>query len=224
MNTAVIFGARSGVGLYLARRLRADGVTVCAMLRPGADAAELEALGVRISRGDAFSSGDIDAALNLAGTAPFDVVSTIGGRREDGRFADEHGNINIAERAAARGVERFVLVTSIGCGEMAPYRSERAIAAFGDAVDAKTRAENHIRRIIPSATFIRPGGLRSEPGTGRGILSEDAQMHGFIHREDVAELVLRALRDPATQGRALAAVDADQARSVNPIQPFSLAE
>lgn len=223
MNTAVIFGARSGVGLHLARRLRADGVTVCAMLRPGADAAELEALGVRISRGDAFSIGDVDAALDLAGSAAFDVVSTIGGRREDGRFADEDGNINIADRAAARGVERYVLVTSIGCGEMAPYRSERAIAAFGAAVQAKTRAENHTRRIIPSATFIRPGGLRSEPGTGRGILSDDVQIHGFIQREDVADLVFRVLRDPTTQGRELAAVDADSARSVHPIRPFALA-
>jgi nucleoside-diphosphate-sugar epimerase len=95
---------------------------------------------------------------------------------------------------------------------MAPYRSERAIAAFGASVDAKTRAENHARRVVPSATFIRPG-----------ILSDDPQIHGFIHREDVADLIARALRDPATQGRAFAAVDADQARSANPIEPFPLA-
>lgn len=223
MNTTVIFGARSGIGLHLARHLRASGVTVCAMLRPGSDATDLEALGVRISRGDAFSTTDIDAALDLAGSDRFDVVSTIGGRREDGRFADEDGNINIAERAVARGVDRFVLVTSIGCGEMAPYRSERAIAAFGAAVDAKTRAENHLRQLMPSATLIRPGGLYSEPASGRAILSDDAQMHGFVHREDVAILLERVLRDPATRGCALAAVDADQARSVNPIQPFPLA-
>lgn len=224
----VIFGARRGVGLHLARLLRQARVPVIAMLRPGTDAAALEAMGVGIIRGDAFVRDDIEATLDLAGeggagAGGFDVVSTVGGRHEDGRFADEDGNINIADAAAARGVGRFVLVTSIGCGEMAPYRSERAIAAFGAAVDAKTRAEDHARRVLPFATFIRPGGLRSEPATGRGILSEDAQMHGFIHREDVADLVARALRDPATQGRAFAAVDADQAHSVNAIEPFPLA-
>lgn len=227
MTPTVIFGARTGVGLHLARLLRGDGVPVVAMLRPGADAGELEAMGVRIARGDAFLPEDIDAALDLAlefdPDGEFDVVSTIGGRREDGRFADEDGNINIADRAAARNVGRFVLVTSIGCGDMAPYRSERAIAAFGAAVDAKTRAEDHARRVIRAATVIRPGGLRSEPATGRGILSDDPQMHGFIHRADVADLVRRALRDPATEGRAFAAVDADQAHSVNPIEPFPLA-
>lgn len=228
MTATLIFGARTGVGLDLARLLRARGMPVAAMLRPQADAGELEALGVAVSRGDAFSRQDIDAALDLAAQGgaggEVDVVSTIGGRRADGRFADEDGNIAIAEQAAARGnLGRFVLVTSIGCGEMAPYRSERAIAAFGASVDAKTRAENHTRRIIPAATFIRPGGLRSEPATGRGILSDDVEIHGFIHRADVADLVSRALRDPATEGRAFAAVDADQARSVNPIEPFPLA-
>lgn len=228
MTVTVIFGARTGVGFHLARLLRERRQPVVAMLRPGTGAGELETLGVDVVRGDAFSPADIDAALDLAAEAAaggeFDVVSTVGGRHADGRFADEDGNVNIAERAAVRDtLGRFVLVTSIGCGEMAPYRSERAIAAFGASVDAKTRAENHARRIIPSATFIRPGGLRSEPATGRGILSDDAQIHGFIHREDVADLIARALRDPATEGRAFAAVDADQARSIHPIEPFPLA-
>jgi nucleoside-diphosphate-sugar epimerase len=227
MTVTVIFGARTGVGFHLARLMRARGEPVVAMQRPGTDAGPLEALGVRVCRGDAFSGDDIDAALDLAGEGKaggeFDVVSTIGGRHEDGRFADEDGNVNVVDRAARRDLGRLVLVTSIGCGEMAPYRSERAIAAFGASVDAKTRAENHARRVVPSATFIRPGGLRSEPATGRGILSDDPQIHGFIHREDVADLIARALRDPATQGRAFAAVDADQARSANPIEPFPLA-
>lgn len=226
MTVTVIFGARTGVGFHLARLMRERREPVVAMLRPGTDAGLLETLGVDIVRGDAFSPSDIDAALDLAAAAggEFDVVSTVGGRHADGRFADEDGNVNIAERAAARDeLGRFVLVTSIGCGEMAPYRSERAIAAFGASVDAKTRAENHARRIIPSATFIRPGGLRSEPATGRGILSDDVQIHGFIHREDVADLIARALRDPATEGRAFAAVDAGEARSIHPIEPFPLA-
>ena len=228
MTVTVIFGARTGVGFHLARLMRERRQPVVAMLRPGTDASALEALGVTVACGDAFSPYDIDAALDLAAKqeagGEFDVVSTVGGRREDGRFADEDGNVNIAERAAARNnLGRFVLVTSIGCGEMAPYRSERAIAAFGASVDAKTRAENHAQRIIPSATFIRPGGLRSEPATGRGILSDDVEIHGFIHREDVADLTARALRDPATEGRAFAAVDADQAHSIHPIEPFPLA-
>jgi len=221
MRPLLIFGASRGVGLALARQLRRRDVPVTAMLRPGSASDELTALGVRIVRGDAMSHGDVAAAF-AALSAGCDVVSTIGGRTPDGVYVDEIGNIKIIDAAAGRGVQRFVFVTSIGCGDMAPFRSERAIAAFGATVDAKTRAENHLRRVIPSATIIRPGGLRSDPGTGRGILTCDSEMHGFINRDDVAELIVRVLGDPAAIGQTFAAVDADNAQSVNPIRPFEL--
>ncbi len=222
MKPVLIFGASRGVGFLLARMLRQRDVPVLAMLRSEAAHADLKAAGVLASHGDAFSLSDVDRACALPRTE-FDVVSTLGGLGADGRYADDEGNINVINRAAAHGVKRFILVTSIGCGDMAPYRSERAIAAFGAAVDAKTRAEEHLKQTIPQGTAIRPGGLRSEPATGRGILTTDPQMHGFIHRADVADLIVRALRDERTAGRAFAAVDAEQAKSVNPIAPFPLA-
>ena len=222
MRPVLIFGASRGVGLLLAKKLRQGGVPVLAMLRSDSGRAELEADGVRIASGDAFSTSDIERAFSLV-QGKFDVVSTLGGLGPDGKYVDDVGNIDVIDEAARRGVTRFVLVTSIGCGDMAPFRSERAIAAFGAAVDAKTRAEEHMRRTIPQGTAIRPGGLRSEPATGRGILSTDPEMHGFIHRADVADLVARVLRDDDTAGRAFAAVDRDQAKSVNPIAPFPLA-
>lgn len=221
MRPVLIFGASRGVGFLLARLLRQGGIPVFAMLRSEAARADLEAAGVHVLFGDAFSVSELDRACALP-QAAFDVVSTLGGRGADGRFVDDEGNINVIDRAAARDVRRFILVTSIGCGDMAPYRSERAIAAFGAAVDAKTRAEQHLKRTIPSGTAIRPGGLRSEPATGRGILTTDPEMHGFIHRADVADLIARALRDDRTAGRAFAAVDADQARSINLVTPFPL--
>lgn len=222
MRPVLIFGASRGVGLLLAQQLRVDGVPVFAMLRPRAERADLHTHGVHVISGDAFSFAEVERAFALP-LAEFDVVSTLGGRGAPGRYADDEGNINVIDCAKVHKVRRCVLVTSIGCGEMAPYRSERAIAAFGAAVDAKTRAEEHLKRTIPSGTVIRPGGLRSEPATGRGILTTDPAMHGFINRADVADLVVRALRDDATTGRAFAAVDAEEAKSDNPIEPFPLA-
>ncbi|MCC7046614.1 MAG: NAD(P)H-binding protein [Alphaproteobacteria bacterium] len=221
MRPVMIFGASRGVGLALARLLRVGNVPVLAMLRSQAESSGLESLGVRIVRGDAFSRSDVAHAFAHL-PAGGDVVSTLGGRADDGRYVDHEGNVNVIERAATHPVERFVLVTSIGCGEMAPFRSERAIAAFGEAVDAKTRAEDHLKRTIPSATIVRPGGLRSAPATGRGVLIADPEAHGFVNRGDVAELVARALRDSGTTGRAFAAVDAEMARTTNAVAPFPL--
>ena len=48
-------------------------------------------------------------------------------------------------------------------------------------------------------TIIRPGGLKTQPATGRGVLTEDANVCGAIHREDVADLLVHALfSDKAT--------------------------
>lgn len=221
MRPVLIFGASRGTGLALARLLRSLNTPVAAMLRPATPSAELDTLGVRVVRGDAFSPPDVIRSF-ASEPAACDVVSTLGGRAPNGRYVDDVGNINVIDAAATREIGRFVLVTSIGCGDMAPFRSERAIAAFGAAVDAKTRAEEHLRRVLPSATIIRPGGLRSNPATGRGILTRDPQIHGFINRDDVAGLIVRVLGDAATSGQSFAAVDADTARSANAIMPFHL--
>ena len=41
--------------------------------------------------------------------------------------------------------------------------------------------------------IIRPGGLKNEPSTGAGILTEDNSVCGAIHREDLADLVISCL-------------------------------
>jgi len=224
MRPLVIFGASRGVGLELARLECAAHRRVIAPVRPQSDVAALDGAGAAFLRADALSRQDVTGTLARIG-GDFDIVSTLGGQADDGRRADDEGNINVIDAAVATGrARRFVLVTSIGCGEMAPFRSARAIAAFGAAVDAKTLAEERLRASGLDWTIVRPGGLVSEPATGRGLLFEDPQMHGFIHRADVARLVFRALRDMATAGHAFAAVDAGRMNSVNALPPFPLAE
>jgi NAD(P)H-binding len=41
--------------------------------------------------------------------------------------------------------------------------------------------------------IVRPGGLKSEPATGKGVLTEDNTVCGAIHREDLATLVVKSL-------------------------------
>ena len=50
-------------------------------------------------------------------------------------------------------------------------------------------------------TIIRPGGLKSEPATGSGILTEDRSICGAINREDVAALVVKALFSNKSDGK-----------------------
>ena len=50
-------------------------------------------------------------------------------------------------------------------------------------------------------TIIRPGGLKNEPGTGQGVLTEDNKVCGAIHREDVADLIVKALFSDKADGK-----------------------
>jgi hypothetical protein len=56
-------------------------------------------------------------------------------------------------------------------------------------------------------TIIRPGGLKSEPATGNGILTENYSVSGTIHRADVAQLACRCLQSPAANNKVLSALD-----------------
>lgn len=50
-------------------------------------------------------------------------------------------------------------------------------------------------------TIIRPGGLKTQPATGRGVLTEDPSVCGAIHREDVADLLVHALFSDKTNNK-----------------------
>ena len=50
-------------------------------------------------------------------------------------------------------------------------------------------------------TIVRPGGLKNEAGTGQGVLTEDPSVCGAIHREDVADLVIKALFSVKADGK-----------------------
>ena len=50
-------------------------------------------------------------------------------------------------------------------------------------------------------TIIRPGGLKTQPATGRGVLTQDASVCGAIHREDVADLLVHALFSNKTNNK-----------------------
>ena len=223
MRPLLIFGASRGVGLELARLESAAGRSVVALLRPKSDGGHLQQIGVQILRGDALSRPDIGQAL-ASFSGSFDVVSTLGGRGGGGRLADDDGNINVIDAVAASdGAGRFVFVTSMGCGDMAPYRSEKAVAAFGAVVDAKTRAEDRLRETDLDWTILRPGGLLSEPSTGNGLLTQNPEVHGFIRRADVALLIFRVLRDPTTSRKAFAVVDLNRMNCETPVNRFPLA-
>ncbi|MEG4580121.1 SDR family oxidoreductase [Microcoleus sp. MON1_C5] len=199
-------GASRGVGLEIAKCLIAQNMQVTALLRSPATSTELEGMGIKVVTGDALDAAAMEVAM--AGGEPIHaVISTIGGLPKDGERADYLGNKNLIDAAVKAGVQKFILVSSIGSGNSAAALQPQVLETLGPVLIEKEKAENHLIASGMIYTVIRPGGLKSEPATGNGILTEDSLVAGTIHRADVAQLVCQCLVSDAANNKVLSAVD-----------------
>ncbi|MES1022506.1 SDR family oxidoreductase [Gloeocapsa sp. BRSZ] len=206
INPSYIFlaGASRGVGREIAHYLTQQQLKVKALLRSEATRADLEAMGIEVVLGDALQISDVESAMTEGITA---VISTIGGLPKDGDRADYLGNKNLIDAAVKAGVQKFILVSSIGSGDSAQALPPQALATLGSVLAEKEKAEQHLINSGLTYTIIRPGGLKSEPATGNGVLTEDPRVAGTIHRADVAQLVCRCLNSEKANNKILSAVD-----------------
>lgn len=207
MTDTYIFlaGASRGVGLEIAKCLTAQNLKVKALLRTEAAKAELEALGIKIVLGDALNVGDVERAM--LGEPIHAVISTIGSLPKEGERADYLGNKNLIDAAVKAGVQKFILVSSIGSGNSAVALPPQALQTLGPVLVEKEQAEKYLIDSGLTYTIIRPGGLKSEPATGNGVLTEDPRIGGSIHRADVAQLVCHCLNSDLANLKILSALD-----------------
>lgn len=223
MTESLIFlaGASRGVGREIAKYLRTEQMKVKVMLRSSETRDELEAMGIQVVMGDALDITAVELAMQ---NQPISVViSTIGGLPKDGERADYLGNKNLIDAAVKAGVKKFILVSSIGSGNSVVALSPQALEVLGPVLVEKEKAEKHLIESGLIYTIIRPGGLKSEPATGNGVLSENYQVSGMIHRADVAQLVGRCVVSNLANNKIFSAVDKNMLFGNITVDEFSLA-
>lgn len=214
-------GASRGVGREIAKCLREKQIKVKALLRSPDTQAELEAMGVEVVMGDALNVADIEQAM-LGSPAISAVLSTIGGLPKDGQRPDYLGNKNLIDVAVKAEVEKFILISSIGSGKSRVALPPQALETLGSVLAEKEKAEQHLIDSGLNYTIIRPGGLKSEPATGNGILTEDYTISGTIHRADVAQLACECLQSPVANNKTLSALDRNMIWSQTEFEVLSL--
>ncbi|HEY9802609.1 MAG TPA: SDR family oxidoreductase [Leptolyngbyaceae cyanobacterium] len=222
-NTSNIFlvGASRGVGREIANYLSKQNLKVKALLRSEASRPELEAIGVQVVLGDAMNVNDLEQAI-LTDEPIHTVITTLGGTPSDVERPDYLGNKNLIDAAVKAGVQKFILVTSIGTGNSIEALTPQVLAVLGPVLLEKGKAEQHLVNSGLTYTIIRPGGLKSEPATGNAVLTEDTQVLGSIHRADVAQLVIRCLNSDRTNNKILSAVDKNMLFAQKDFVEFSL--
>ena len=205
-NGILLFGGTGRTGSEVAKLLAGRDEQVTAFVRPATDASALEALGIKIFRGDALDAETVNAAFESAQFRA--VISTIGGKRgQPGPRADCEGIEVIVDAAKEHGVQRMLMVTMVGAGDSKSAVSPKVIEVLGEAIEAKTKAENYLAESGLDYTILRPGGLPSDPGTGTGKLTEDHSLMGVITTADLGRLVVECLDDDSTAGHIYHAMD-----------------
>ena len=225
-NTNILVCGGGGVALETVRILKSMGSWVWMLQRTDARQKQIEKWFAVWAKGDALDLASVEKVFKgIDGGEVQAVVSTLGGTLEDNQV-DSVGNINVIETAKKFGVKKFILVTSIGCGNSRSALSAQAATTLGPVLDQKDKAEARLREICKDNgmefVIIRPGGLKSESATKNGVLVDNEAIIGSITREDTAKLVVDALFSDKTSGKTLHAVDKNMLMGEMPYEPFPL--
>lgn len=219
-DTVVVFGGDTDPGYRLTRRALAAGLGVLSVIVGPRDLDYIGRAGAERLLCDPTDREAVARVFEGRDGSQLAVACILGGSPQ----FNSQGNINVIDAAAAAGVRRFILTTSIGCGESAVALDPMVKAFAGRAIRAKEWAENHLRSTDLDWTIVRAGGTTRRPGSGTAILTESINVTGFISLTDLGDMLFLALRSPRTSHLALAAVD--RARSYNldgaPLVPFEV--
>lgn len=201
MKTWVIFGAGGkGIGAHIADIAVEQQRPVVALVRNQQAATRLQEKGIKTVIGDATDATAVEQVLTLAGNEA-DIISTMGG---DNDYLAHRTVIDIAEQL---GFHRMLMVSSLGCGDSWGILSERAKAAFGQAVREKSLAEVWLQTSRFDYAIVRPGGLLNGEETGKAQLYQYEEIHGLVNRRDVARLVAKLLEAELLDSQIYAVVE-----------------
>lgn len=189
-RTVLVAGSHGQVGQHVTKLLGESDRTARAMVRDESQVDEMEALGGEPVVADLTE--DVDHAVEGCDA----IVFAAGSGGEDVYGVDRDGAIDLIDAAVEAGVERFVMLSSLGADD-----PEAGPEPLRDYLIAKAEADEYLRRSDLAHTIVRPGELTDEPGTGEIRAGEGFELNaGDIPREDVARTLVTAIEFEPVSG------------------------
>jgi uncharacterized protein YbjT (DUF2867 family) len=187
----------------LARHLVARGDKVRALIRNPDHADDVRADGSEPVLCDLEQSGieEIAKAIGGAEGVVFAAGAGPGSGAERKWTLDRDGAIKLLAAARSAGVERYVMVSSIGA-ENPPAGDD----VFSVYLRAKAEADRALMKSDRGWTIVRPGRLTDDPGTGHVRLDVEP-LRGSISRDDVAAVLDAVLHEPRSVYLILYAIE-----------------
>jgi uncharacterized protein YbjT (DUF2867 family) len=206
---AFVAGAAGETGRRIVRELVQRNIPVRAMVRDEAAARSILPPEAEIVVGDVLKPDSLKAAI-----ADCTVVLCATGARPSfdptGPYlVDFEGTKNLTNIAKEKGIEQFVLVSSMCVSQVF-----HPLNLFWLILVWKKQAEEYLQRSGLTYTIVRPGGLKNEDNTDAVIMqSADTMFEGSIPRQKVAQVCVEALANPESHNKiveVIAKADAPQ--------------
>jgi nucleoside-diphosphate-sugar epimerase len=200
-----IAGAHGQVARRLTRLLAERGDGVIGLIRNPDHADDLRSDGAEpvVCDLETAAADDIARAIEGADAVVFAAGAGPGSGTERKWTMDRDGAIKLLDAARTAGVERYVIVSSVGA-ESPPDDDD----TFSVYLRAKAEADAAVSASDRAWTIVRPGMLTDDPGTGRvRIQAEPIRDH--VSRDDVAGVLAAVLAQPRSAGQILYVVAGD---------------
>ncbi|MFI6169544.1 SDR family oxidoreductase [Nocardia sp. NPDC051052] len=206
----VIAGGHGKIALLLAELLTRRGDQVVSLIRNPDQAADITAVGAEPAVLDLEHADAADLLSTLRGSdaVVFAAGAGPGSSAERKYTVDRDGSVRLADTAERAGVRRFVQISTMGAGQPPTPGSDDIWAAY---IDAKTQAEDDLRKRALDWTILRPGRLVDTSATGLVTLATPPVSRGDIARADVAAVLAELLPATHTAGATLELVSGDTA-------------
>jgi uncharacterized protein YbjT (DUF2867 family) len=196
---ALVAGATGQTGQRIVQELVRRGIPVKALVRDANSAKNTLPAEVEIVEGDVLNPASLSQALTdctvllcATGARPgFDPTAPY--------KVDYEGNKNLVDVAKAKGIEHFVLVSSLCTSQFF-----HPLNLFFLILVWKKKAEEYLQSSGLTYTIVRPGGLKNEEDSAPILMrSADTLFEGSIPRTKVAQVCVEALFQPAARNRVV---------------------
>lgn len=181
----LVAGANGSTGRRVTRLLADGPWEPTAMIRDEAQEPRFASLGVPTVLADLEEPVDHavegqDAVVFCAGSGADTPLSKT-------RAVDRDGAVRLADAAGDAGVERFVMLSSMGAD---PDADGGGMSVY---FRCKGMADEHLRGTDLVHTIVRPGRLTEAPGSGLVEAARSLGRRGEIPRDDVARVLVASL-------------------------------
>ncbi|MEH2436564.1 MAG: NAD(P)H-binding protein [Nostoc sp.] len=206
---AFVAGATGETGRRIVQELIARNIPVRALVRDIEKARGILSPEAELVVGDVLQPESLTAAL---GDSTVLLVATGAKPSFDptGPYkVDFEGTKNLVEAAKAKGIEHFVLVSSLCTSQLF-----HPLNLFWLILVWKKQAEEYIQKSSLTYTIVRPGGLKNEDNSDVIVMqSADTLFDGSIPRQKVAQVAVEALFEADARNKIVEIVAKPEATS-----------